>query len=204
MPLPSGSPPSPHQNDVSPDDWTPYNSQAQFELAKLLYTKAPMSAGNINQLMKTGAAHGAKHGDEPPFLDHKDLYKTIDTTTTSHVPWQSFVTSYDGKIPWQGKVLSWMTAEHTVWFRNPHLLVHNILSNPNFKDMFVTPPYQEYDTNHNHRYHNFMSGNWAAYVVSFMIIMPVLISRLIGICRTSSLKILQHTGLCCAYHPWQW
>src|ERR1700720_1433872 len=119
MPLPSGSPPSPHQNNVGPDDWTPYKSRAQFELAELLYTKAQMSARNINQLMKIWAAHGAERGDEPPFQNHKDLYKTIDATATSHVPWQSFVTSYDGKIPQQGEVPSWMTAEHTIWFRDP-------------------------------------------------------------------------------------
>ena len=128
MPLPSGSPPSPHRNDVGPDDWTPYKSRAQFELAELLYTKAQMSAHNIDQLMKIWAAHGAERGDEPPFLDHKDLYKTIDATATGHVPWQSFVTSYDGEIPQQGEVPSWMTAEHTIWFRDPHLLVHSILS----------------------------------------------------------------------------
>jgi hypothetical protein len=77
------------------------------------------------------------------------------------------------------------------------LLVHNILSNPDFKDMFDTSPYQEYDMNDNHRYHDFLSGNWAwRHAVSFIVIMHVLISRLIGICRISSLKMLQHTGLC--------
>jgi Plavaka transposase len=156
-PFPSGCPPSPQPNNVSPDDWTPYKSRAQFELAELLYTKAQMSARNIDQLMKTWAAYG----NEPPFLNHKDLYKTIDATVTGYDPWQSFPTSHDGEIPQQGEVPSWMTAEHTVWFRDPRLPIHNILSNPDFKDMFDTSPYQEYDTNHNHRYHDFMSGNWA-------------------------------------------
>ncbi|KIM75718.1 hypothetical protein PILCRDRAFT_13364, partial [Piloderma croceum F 1598] len=121
-PLPSGCPPSPQPNDVSPNDWAPYKSRAQFELAELLYTKAQMSAGNIDQLMKIWAAHGAECSDEPPFLDHKDLNKTIDATATGHVPWQSFVPIYNGEIPQQGEVPSWMTAEHTVWFRDPRLL----------------------------------------------------------------------------------
>jgi alpha-N-acetylglucosamine transferase len=112
-----------------------------------------MAAGNIDQLMKTWAAHGAESSDKPPFLDHKDLYKTIDATITGHVPWQSFDNSYNGEIPQQGEVPLWMTAEHTFWFCDPCLLVHNILSNPDFKDMFYTSLYKEYYANHNHQYH---------------------------------------------------
>jgi Plavaka transposase len=120
-----------------------------------------MSAGNIDQLMKIWASHGAEHGEKPPFLNHSDLYETIDAATIGDVPWQSFVTSYLDEIPQQGEVPPWMTAKHTVWFRDPRLLVHNILSNPDFKDMFDTSPYQEYNAKNNHRYHDFMSGNWA-------------------------------------------
>ena len=78
-----------------------------------------MSAGDIVQLMKIWAAHGAEWGEAPPFLDHKDLYKCINATPLANIPWQSFVTSYDGEIPQEGKVPSWMTMEHTVWFQDP-------------------------------------------------------------------------------------
>src|SRR3984957_20770979 len=47
--------------------------------------------------------------------------------------------SYDGEILQQGEVPSWMTAEHTIWFRDPPLLVLSILSNPNFKVLFYSP-----------------------------------------------------------------
>ena len=87
IPLPCGSPPILNKNCSRPDDWTPYTSQAQFELAKLLYTKSQMSAGGINQLMKIWAAHGAEWGEAPPFLDHKDLYKSIDATPLADIPW---------------------------------------------------------------------------------------------------------------------
>jgi len=70
VPLPPVCPPSSKENNASPDDWTPYTNQAQFELAELLYPKAQMSAGNIDQLMKTWAVHGAEHSEEPPFLNH--------------------------------------------------------------------------------------------------------------------------------------
>jgi hypothetical protein len=109
-----------------------------------------MSAGNIDQLMKIWAAHGAEHGEKPPFLNHSDLYKTIDATAISDVPWQSFPTSYDGEIPQQGEVPLWMTANHTIWFCDPRLLIHNILSNLYFKDTFDPSPYQEYDVKNNH------------------------------------------------------
>ena len=73
-----------------------------------------MLAGNINQLMKIWAAYGAKRGEVPPFLDYKDLYRTIDATPLVDIPWQSFVMSYKGEIPQEGEVLSWMTAKHTI------------------------------------------------------------------------------------------
>jgi hypothetical protein len=133
-------------------------------------------AGNIDWLMKIWAAHGAERGEKLPFLDHNDLYKTINATTIGVVPWQSFITSYDGDIPQEGEVPSWMMAKHTVWFRDPHLLVHNNLSNPDFKNTFDRSPYQEYNTNGNHRYHNFMSGNWAwRHAASLIIIICILI-----------------------------
>ena len=196
-PLPPGCPPSPRERNTDADDWTPYTSREQFELAELLYTKTQMSAGNIDHLMKIWSAHGAERGVKPPFLDHKYLYDTIDATEIGDVPWQSFDLSYDGEIPQQPDVPAWMTAKHTVWFRDPRLLVHNnILSNPDFKGTFDTSPYQEYDAKDSHRYHDFVSGNWAWRHAVILFIMHVLISMLIGICRISLLQILRHMGLC--------
>ena len=100
-----------------------------------------MSGGGIDWLMKIWAAHRAEWGKAPPFLNHKDLYKSINATPLADIPWQSFVTSYNGEIPQEGKVPSWMSMEHTVWFQDPHLLIHSILSNPDFKDTFDTSPY---------------------------------------------------------------
>lgn len=113
--------------------------------------------------MKIWTADRAKRGKVPPFLDDKDFYKTIDATPLVDIPWQSFVMSYKGEIPQEGEVSSWMTTKHTVWFHDPCLLVHNILSNPDFKDAFDTSVYQEYDTDGNHQYCNFMLGNWSWY-----------------------------------------
>ena len=54
-----------------------------------------------------------------------------------------------------------MTAEFDMWFRDPRSLVHNLLSNPDFDKEFDYSPLQEYDLDGNHRYQDFMSGDWA-------------------------------------------
>ena len=54
-----------------------------------------------------------------------------------------------------------MDAKYDVWSRNPHTLVQNILSNPDFDNKFDYTPLQEHDMDGNHQFKNFMSGNWA-------------------------------------------
>ncbi len=54
-----------------------------------------------------------------------------------------------------------MMAEHKIWFQDPLMVIHNMLSNPDFKDEFDYAPYQEYDEPNNYRFQDFMSGNWA-------------------------------------------
>ena len=54
-----------------------------------------------------------------------------------------------------------MEAKHAIWFRDPHLLIRNILANADFNGEIDISPFQEYDANDNHRYQIFMSGNWA-------------------------------------------
>ena len=43
-----------------------------------------------------------------------------------------------------------MEAEHEVWFRDPRLLVHNILANAEFNGEIDISPFQEYDADDNH------------------------------------------------------
>ena len=53
-----------------------------------------------------------------------------------------------------------MKAEYDVWFQNPRVLVHNILSNPDFESGFDYAPFQERTVNGVHRFCDFMSANW--------------------------------------------
>jgi hypothetical protein len=54
-----------------------------------------------------------------------------------------------------------MEAEYDVWFWDPHIIVHNLLSNPDFKSDFYYAPFQKHTTDGTHRFQDFMSGNWA-------------------------------------------
>jgi hypothetical protein len=119
-----------------------------------------MSASNINTLLKLWATSLADYDKAPPFASHKDMYEKIDSSHLGGVRWETFSIQYEGTLP-DHDVPDWMTAENDVWFRDPLTLVHNMLSNPDFKDEFDYAPYQEYDRDGNHRFQDFMSGNWA-------------------------------------------
>jgi Plavaka transposase len=119
-----------------------------------------MSAGDINFLLTLWAASLAVHNDKPPFSKATKLYGTIDSTPLGDVTWESFALQYNGPQP-VGNTPSWMQAEYDVWFRDPHTLVQNLLSNPDFKSGFDYVPYQEHTTDGVHRFRDFMSGNWA-------------------------------------------
>lgn len=156
--LPAGTPP-PRHPDIGPDNWAPYESRLQFEATDFFYTRNQTSNGDIDFLLNLWAASLAEHGAKPPFTSHEDVYKTIDSTVLGDVPWESFSLGYDGDLP-ENNVPKWMTAEHDIWFRNPQSVIRNMLSNPDFKDEFDCTPFQEYDSEDNHRFKDFMSGNW--------------------------------------------
>ena len=154
------APPPPRETDNGPEDWTSYKNRPQFEFADYIYTKNQTSAGGIDQLLNIWAATLVGSDLKPPFLNHNDLYSTIDLTPLGDVQWESFTLSYIGEPP-DGDLLPWMEAKHEVWFRDLRLLVHNLLANADFAGEIDTSPFQEYDAENNHRYQDFMSGNWA-------------------------------------------
>jgi hypothetical protein len=158
--IPLDAPPPPCGSDKQFDDWTPYDNRVQFEVADFLYRRNQMSAGDINYLLNLWAASLAVHDDEPPFLRTSDLYNTIDATPLGNVAWESFSLQFNGPQPTEN-VPSWMQAEYDVWFWDPRTLVHNLLSNPDFKSSFDYAPYQERTTDGVHRFSDFMSAIWA-------------------------------------------
>ncbi|KAH9979853.1 hypothetical protein BGW80DRAFT_1556544 [Lactifluus volemus] len=119
-----------------------------------------MPATQIDILLKLWEATLAKHGDAAPFSDHRDLYATIDSISFADTPWESFNVVHNDNKP-DRDIPSWMTSNYDVWFRNPRTLLHNLISNPDFDKGFDYVPFREYDQLGNHRFQDFMSGNWA-------------------------------------------
>ena len=143
--LPPGTPPPPHKSDRGNDDWIPYKDQVQFETVDFLFCCNQMSAGNINIITGLWAASLAPHHDSPPFKNAKDLYDTIDATPLGDTPWQSFTLNYNSPLPESpgpnGENLPWTTANYDIWFCDAHLLVQEMISNPDFANGFEYMPY---------------------------------------------------------------
>ncbi|KAG1831213.1 hypothetical protein DFJ58DRAFT_719586 [Suillus subalutaceus] len=140
--LPPGTPPPP-LTEKSLDDWTPYGSHVEFELADYLFTRNQTPANSINQLLNIWAASLVQAGSKfTLFPDHRNLYKTINNTPLGDVKWQSFSVKYTGAIPDEG-ALPWMEDSHDVWFHDPRDVVRNMLANPEFATEINLQPYRE-------------------------------------------------------------
>jgi hypothetical protein len=114
-----------------------------------------MSAGNIDYLLQLWAA-----GGESPFVNHNDVYSTIDAIPMGGVPWQDFSVSYNGPRP-ETNAPPWMEQTYEVYFRDPRQLFLNMLANPTFAEDFDYAPKQVFNTKGSRQYENFMSGDWA-------------------------------------------
>lgn len=102
----------------------------------------------------------AESGQSPPFASAQDMYSTIDSTALGDIPWESFTVSYNGELP-EANVPPWMTAEYTVWFRDPRQMLRDQLANPDFKDEIDFSPKRVFDKSGKRKYKDLMSGNWA-------------------------------------------
>ncbi|KAG2142346.1 hypothetical protein DEU56DRAFT_939653 [Suillus clintonianus] len=153
--------PPPPCEPQSPNDWTPFRNRTEFETADLFYVQNPTPARKIDAHLALWASTLLKHGDVPPFADHRDLYETIDSIPLGEVKWESFACSYSGEKP-EGDYPPWMDSTFDVWYRDPRQVVHNMLANPEFAHEMDFRPYREYSTEGEERqYRDFMSANWA-------------------------------------------
>ena len=124
-----------------------------------------MSARDINFVTGLWAASLVPHNDSPPFKNVKDMYYTINSTPLENILWKSFTLNYNGSPPENirpdDESPPWTTANYNIWFCNPHLLIQELIANPEFKGQFDFTPFQEYSADSQHCFENFMSGDWA-------------------------------------------
>ena len=151
--------PPPRRPHSDPEDWAPYDDRVHFETAEFLYSRNQMPASQINILLELWASTLFKHGEDAPFKNCNDVYDTIDSTPLGDVPWESVTLKYIGEQP-QSDVPDWMVAGYDIWFRDSRTVICNLISNLDFNNVFDFSPYQEYDSLGNHRFCDFMSGNW--------------------------------------------
>ncbi|KIJ07272.1 hypothetical protein PAXINDRAFT_90695 [Paxillus involutus ATCC 200175] len=142
-------------------DWAPYRDRVEFELAEFLFKRNQMSASQIDTLLDLWAATLLGHGKQPPFANHHDLYKVIDSTPLGSVPWKSFSVTYNGEKP-DHNVPPWMNDSFEVWYRDPHEVIKNMLGNADYKDEMDYAPFHEFSSEGDEqRWQDFMSGSWA-------------------------------------------
>lgn len=119
--------------------------------------KTKMSGANINKLAEILEL---LYKGPPPFIDHDDLYSTIDSIPEGDLPWFSFAVRWDGKR--REDNAEWKSKTYEVWCRNILDVMEAQLLNPDFKDEIDWAPKRVFHKRTGKRvWSNLMSGNWA-------------------------------------------
>lgn len=164
--LPPGTPPPPCLANENP--WAPFEGEAEFRLADLLYKDVEMSQGNVNKLLDIWSLYERQHTEASgcdncttnrPFDKHTEMYSCIDSIENGSAAWKCMQTAVDESLPINAP--TWQKTSYQVWYRNPATVIANILSNPEFANDFDATPYVHLDGAEKRRWANFMSGNFA-------------------------------------------
>ncbi len=157
QPLPPDSAPPP----VAPisNVWSPFHNEVQFRLADFLFRKVEMSQRDIDELMDLWALDLQKHEGEAPFDNHQALYQAINEIRVGSAPWKCFQTVVPPNL--RADAPDWQKQPYQVWFRDPDIVIANILANRDFEKEFDTAPYVHLDANNKRRWSDFMSGNYS-------------------------------------------
>ncbi|KAL0946796.1 hypothetical protein HGRIS_012969 [Hohenbuehelia grisea] len=158
QPIAAGAEPEPRTSN-EPGDWAPFDGGPDFLMADLLFRKVEMSASNQDELFEILNIMMDKHDDQSPFSSAKDLYTTIDAATVGDALWQCFTTSFVG--PLGANPPSWKLKEYEVWYRDPDVVLQNMLDNPDYASEFDYSPYIQIDENGDRRWSDFSSSNFA-------------------------------------------
>ncbi|KAJ3998883.1 hypothetical protein F5050DRAFT_1566185 [Lentinula boryana] len=165
LPPDTPAPPKHHPEN----QWYPFEGEAQFRLADLLFKDVEMSQGNIDELLNIWSLYQrqvARTFPEPcsscsdgPFGTHTDMYSTIDSIADGNAPWGCLQTFVDPTLP--GNAPEWKKVSYQVWYCDPDTVIANILTNAEFAKDFDVAPYVHLDGAGKRRWADFMSGNFA-------------------------------------------
>lgn len=120
-----------------------------------------MSAGDIDELMELWPLESLDGEDDEnpaPFDSYKHMYDTIDATKLGDAPWKRFSTGFDG--PMEANSPRWKCTQYDVWYRDPDVVLKNMLDNSDFKELFDYAPYVELGKDGERQWSDFMSGNF--------------------------------------------
>jgi hypothetical protein len=67
-------------------DWSPFNSEVQFNLADLLYRRAELSLSNIDNLLELWEKSMAGLGGSAPFWSYQEMHAIIDSSKLGDAP----------------------------------------------------------------------------------------------------------------------
>ena len=103
----------------------------------------------------------AKHDDWAPFSSYEQVYGTIDNIKHGDAPWKFFTTSFAGELGPNALTPTWQLEDYDVWFRDPDVVIQNMLNNPDFDGQFDYTPYIDLDKTGQRKLNEFMSGNFS-------------------------------------------
>ena len=104
-----------------------------------------MSQTNIDMLLELWAWQSMKHGHTGPFANYKEIYDMIDASSEGDAPWKCMKTVVPDDLA--STAPSCKKKEYKIWFRDPDVVLSNMLANPDFDGEFDTTPYVEVDAN---------------------------------------------------------
>ena len=157
-----------------------------------------MSQNNINNLLELWALSLMKHDDLGPFDSYKHIYNTIDATPLGDAPWKCFQAGFEEDLP--DDAPSWKRRVYDIWYRDPDVVISNLLDNPDFDGEFDTMPYVHLDAESMRCWSDFMSANFPyCHCVSPIFVLELKFTQLIGpnFCRRSYYR----RCYVCSRHP---
>ena len=78
------------------EDWSPFDSEVQFELADLLYHCAKLSITNVEDLLELWARSLSLSGAPAPFRSCWEMHAVIDSLMLGDIPWECLSRLPDG------------------------------------------------------------------------------------------------------------